>query len=439
MSSCLVERTLTPVAVALCGLVLALSACGQGQPRETSAATYDSTTSSSELASTSTMPESFEDVWTASVAAVDALGPVRVQATRTTEGRVLDEDAPPEWKEAESQTTEVEELLDTPGKRARLTIHESDGIVRTVVVQGRERTTVLSDTIVSVERYVSLEEPDGLPLPLWAGVPPPNLGYADLLGGTEHSGGPLIEGGSVEQLSDGGRMLSWEQSNERGSSSINLLLSEDLLPVRIEQHGEGELEGVMIAYSSTIEYQFEQVASFSDSDFALDLPADAWREAVTYELPLDRPTSERADWGQYWLGEQVGEWLLVQAWHGFHQDNPDLGEGAEPSDEHIWLRYRRPGAESPNEDIQVYVRPLRGRYLEDSRTFAEQRVASGDWQKKEMTVAGQPATAYSGALEGKPSNRADTIDLFLPDAFVTIQLWAPVDPQLVLDSLQPLE
>jgi hypothetical protein len=55
-----------------------------------------------------------------------------------------------------------------------------------------------------------------------------------------------------------------------------------------------------------------------------------------------------------------------------------------------------------------------------------------------MTVAGQPATVYSGALEGKPSDRIDSIDLFLPDAFVTIQLWAPVDPQLVLDSLRSL-
>lgn len=91
------------------------------------------------------------------------------------------------------------------------------------------------------------------------------------------------------------------------------------------------------------------------------------------------------------------------------------------------------------EDIQVYVRPLRSRHLEDSRIFAEQRVASGDWQKKEMTVAGRSTIVYSGALEGKPSDRADTMDLFLPDAFVTIQLWAPVDPQLVLESLQPLD
>jgi hypothetical protein len=243
----------------------------------------------------------------------------------------------------------------------------------------------------------------------------------------------------VEQLPGGGRRLSWEQSNERGSSSFNLLLDQDLLPVRIEIQGQGEFDGVTMEYAEAIEYQFEEVSSFSDSDFALDLPADAWRQGVIYELALDHPLSERADWGQYWLGEQVGEWLLVRAQHDFHEDNPDLGEGAEPSDEFVFLTYERPGAESPNEDIQVYVRPLRGRYLEDTRTFAEQRVASGDWQKKEMTVAGQPATAYSGALEGKPSDRIDSIDLFLPDAFVTIQLWAPVDPQLVLDSLQRLE
>ncbi len=89
--------------------------------------------------------------------------------------------------------------------------------------------------------------------------------------------------------------------------------------------------------------------------------------------------------------------------------------------------------------IQVMVRPLRGRYFEDSLTFADQRVASGDWVRQEMTLAGQPATVYSGALEGGADDRIDSIYVFLPDAFVDVQVWAPVDPQLVLEALSPVE
>ena len=179
--------------------------------------------------------------------------------------------------------------------------------------------------------------------------------------------------------------------------------------------------------------------SFSDSDFILEIPADAYREGVTYELSLERPWSEQADWGQYWLGSQVDEWPLTRAEYAIHEGDPDLGSGAEPGDEGVFLFYDRPGATSPNEMIQVMVRPLRGRYFEDSRAFAEERVASGDWVRREMTLAGRPATVYSGALEGGADDRIDSIYVFLPDAFVDVQVWAPVDPRLVLEALSQVE
>lgn len=84
------------------------------------------------------------------------------------------------------------------------------------------------------------------------------------------------------------------------------------------------------------------------------------------------------------------------------------------------------------------VRPLRGRYHEDSLTFAEQRVAAGDWTRREMTLAGQPATVYSGSLDGAADDRIDSIDVYLPDAWIDINVWAPVDPQLVLEALTPV-
>ena len=91
MSRLLMKKMAVVAAISVWSLILVISACGQGQPQETSSTTPDSTTTSSELASTPTVPESFEEVWAASVAAVDALGPVRVHVIRTTEGRVLDE------------------------------------------------------------------------------------------------------------------------------------------------------------------------------------------------------------------------------------------------------------------------------------------------------------------------------------------------------------
>jgi hypothetical protein len=334
-------------------------------------------------------------------------------------------------------------------------VRESDDLVRTIVVNGRERFTVLDASrgrggaLVSYGRYVALEPPAGLPLHLWAGnAVSPTQGYADLLedtvaGASESAATPAetpaMAGGTVEQSENGGYRLSWERSSEGGTSSMSLFLDASYLPVRIEIQGEGDLEGVQIEYSSTIDYRFEQQASFADADFAIDLPVDYWREGDTYELSLARPWSDLADWGQYWLGPQMADWVLVQAEHSQHHDNPDLGAGAEPSEEFVFLLYDRPRAGSDNENIQMMVRPLWGESVEHSRTFAEQRVASGDWVRRELTVAGQPATAYSGALEGGADDRADTIYLFLPDAMIDVQVWAHVDPLVVLEAIRRVE
>jgi hypothetical protein len=248
----------------------------------------------------------------------------------------------------------------------------------------------------------------------------------------------------VERREAGGLRLSWDRAAKGVTSTLSILLNSDHLPVRIEMAvegtpEEGELQGIAIEYSTTIEYAYQPVASFSDSDFVLDVPAGAYREGVTYELSLERPWSEQADGGQYWLGEAVGDWKLTTAEYALHENSPDLGSGAEPRDEGVFLIYSRPDKTSPNENISMMVRALRGRYFEDSLTFAEQRVASGDWVRQEMTLAGQPATVYSGALEGGADSRIDSILAFLPDAFVNIQVWAPVDPLLVLETMSLVE
>ena len=431
----------------LVGTSAGLWGCGvEPAPGGSESAPPSSTKGSTEAPATPT----FEEAWAASLAALEALGPTRVTIVETTEGHVTGDEIPPEQSSLGTQSKRAEQLLDVAGGRARLTVHRSDGWVETTVVNGREKTTTSGGSLttstaglVSVSRYISVEPPSGLPLPLWVGnaVGP---GYADLFQDEENGAGSMPTEGKVERWEDGGTRLSRDRATKGITSNLSIILNSDHLPMRIEITGEGtpeegELQGIGIEYSMTIEYSYQPVASFSDSDFVLDVPPGAYRESVTHELSLERPWSEQVDWGQYWLGEAVGEWKLTRAEHALHEESPDLGFGAAPRDEGVYLTYERPDKTSPNESISMFVRPLRGRYFEDSRTFAEQRVASGDWVRQEMTLAGRPATIFSGALEGGADSRIDSIYVFLPDAFMNIQVWAPVDPLLVLETLSPVE
>jgi hypothetical protein len=443
-------RFLTLVAVLfsllLVGTSLALWGCGA----DPSSVTFEPAPVSSPVTS-AVAPEapSFEEAWSMSLAALEALGPTRVSIVETIEGRAQGEEIPLEQSDFGPQTEEAEQLFDVAQGRARLTVHTSDHMVKTTVVHRNERTSTMSQPssnsdFVSVSRYISLQAPEGLPLPLWAGnAVSPTEGYPDLLEQSESGGSIEASDGTVEQADDGSARLSWQHFANGVTSASTLLLDADHLPVRLETAAngtpeEGDLQGITIEYTMTIVYEYEQVASFTDSDFLLDVPPGAYNEGVTYELALDRPRSAQADWGQYWLGPQLGEWPPTRAEYAVHGGSGPYSEG-EPSDEAVFLLYDRPNAASPNDDIQVITRPLRGRYLEDARTFAEQRVTSGDWVRREMTLAGQPAMVYSGALEGGADDRIDSIYVFLPDAFVNIQVWAPIDPLVVLGALSPVE
>jgi hypothetical protein len=442
---------MTSATVVLSVLLLGASAALWGCGTETPSTTAEPSPVSSVTASTAGPADlSFEETWAASLAALEGLGPTRVSIVETTQGQATGDEIPPEQSTFGPQTEEAEQLLDIPGGRARLTVHTSDQMVRTTVVRGKEQMSTISQPmtnsdLVSVSRYISLEAPEGLPLPLWAGnAVGPTQGYADLFAANTSGAGRPPADGKVEPQPDGSLKLTWEHSAKGMTSARALVLDSNQLPVRVEIAAEGtpeegDLQGVHLEYSTTIEYQYEQVASFSNSDFSLDAPANAYREGVTYELWLVRPRSERAEWGQYWLGEAVGDWKLTRAEYALHEDSPELGSGAEPRDEGVFLIYERPDKTSPNENIQMIVRKPEGRYFEDARKFAEDRVASGDWQRQEMTLAGQPATLYSGSLECGADSHIDSMYVFLPDAFVNIQVWAPVNPLLVLEALSAIE
>lgn len=442
------------VCLLLAGAGVCLWSCGAEPAAEPDATTSTGAPDTAAATAVPALP-SFEEAWTASLAALETLGPTRVKIVETTQGRVAGEGIPPEQSVFGPQTEEAEQLFDIAGGRARLTRQTADRMTKITVVQGRERTTVTSQPMmdsdwVSVSTYISLEKPKGLPLPLWAGsAVGPTEGYADLLTGLRSgvegaaSEGTILEG-TVEQREDGGMRLSWQRAYRGVASAMSLSLDSAYLPVRIELAGagtptEGDLQGMSVEYTTTIVYEYERVASFSDSDFVLDIPAGAFREAVTHELALEHPWSGQADWGQYWLGNRLEEWPLTRAEYAIHGGGQDHGGGAEPGDEAVFLLYDRPEAVSPNENIQVMVRPLRGRYYDDSLAYAEQRVAAGDWARRDMTLAGRSATVYSGTLEGGADDRIDSIHVYLPDAWVHVQVWAPVDPLLVLGALRPVE
>lgn len=345
---------------------------------------------------------------------------------------------------------------------ARLTVHEADGRVETIVVNGREKLTLdnlptpsaRTNVFATCARYVSLKDPSGLPLPLWAGnMVSPGQGYADIFGSAFNKAGDNARAGVTEEksgtstdetscraekLENGGWRLISEHSTENGKSTLTIVLDSKYLPVHLEVEGTGEVEGTRIEYSGSLDYTFQNLVCFTAADFTLDVPDNCWQQTLTYELVTERPWSEQADWGQYWLGKQIGGLVLAKAEHTIYREKRDPGAGAEFTDEFIRFSYQKPGAGS-KESIEVMLRPLRGRQVEDSRTSAEQRVTSGDWVKRELTLADARAVAYYGALEGGPNDRADTMCVFLPDCWIDVMIQAPLTPQQILEAFRRVQ
>jgi hypothetical protein len=326
-------------------------------------------------------PPSFDGVFARSLEALETLGPTRVRAVQTVEMHLSGADVPPEQANS-VQTEEAELLLDVARKRARLTVHTSDRMVRTTVVDGNERISTTSRLMgaseyVSFSRRISLEPPRGLPLPLWAGnAVSPTEGYSELFTGGERpydDGDEVITDRTLEQAPDGSATLSCRRTSTEGKAVITLLLDADLLPVRIDLRGQGTIQGTQIAYSLSIEYTYKPVGSFSEADFVLEAPANASTEEIIYELDVAHPWSDRARWGQYWLGGEIDGWPLRSAEHTVHED-----------DEAVVLLYDGP----------------------------------------------------AGGVGGDP---VDTIYIFTPSAFVLVNVWTPsVRLQEVLDALRQI-
>ena len=74
----------------------------------------------------------------------------------------------------------------------------------------------------------------------------------------------------------------------------------------------------------------------------------------------------------------------------------------------------------------------------DARQLGQQEVDLGVWTNRRPTVAGKQATVYMGPAEASKSGGVDSVYVFLPDAFIDVDLWDLADPQTVLDAIQDL-
>jgi hypothetical protein len=229
----------------------------------------------------------FDDVWNGSVAALRALGPTQITITQMADGQIQSSSVSPSTTLGGPQTTRAEELLDTARARARLAVYTADGGHRLfTVVNGKQRLDIDIDLSSSAKapatRTTSLEAPTGPALPLWAGnAVAAGQGYSDLL--------PTEAGGAVSatQVTDygagGEKRLTWQRTSDTGTESLTVTLDADLLPVRVQVSGQSEVEGTKVGYFITIEYRFEAVASFPDSDFSVEVPSYATLAGSTPE------------------------------------------------------------------------------------------------------------------------------------------------------------
>lgn len=374
--------------------------------------------------------ESFDDLRAASVAAVNALGAVRVSISQTVNVVAVDGDSTLSSGGQGTFKTTAEQWLDPAAGRARLTVHTSEQHVITTTVNGRDQLAIdvdpLSSAKATATRTVRAKVPAGLPLPLWAGDA--GQDYTDLL----VHGSPSEK--RVTDLADGaGTQLSWRQTWDPaiGDLTVTVTLDADLLPTRIDLTGQGGIAGARVERMVVIDYRFERGATFADTDFSMDLPESAFLVGTMYESPLDDPYTERADWGQYWLGPVMGDWSIRTA---LFETRPT---GSAPDDEYITLTYTRAGAGSPTEEIRLLVLPPDAVTAADTRQLCEQQVTLGDWTKREITVAGKPATVFTGAADSADA-RVDAVCIFLADAFIDIDLWDLADPETVLDAVMPV-
>jgi hypothetical protein len=229
---------------------------------------------------------------------------------------------------------------------------------------------------------------------------------------------PEAQDAHMEALDEGGWRLTETRTPLESSSSggeqlpitkvhYSVEIGANYLPRKMAMRMEGEA-----GLSADIEwtYTFEEIPPLTSEQVAIDPPENTILGGTTYDLPFDNPQSEHADWGQYWLGEEVAGHRLRMAQHMIFEPDPSY----EPRQEGIQFVYDRPGEHNDNKNIQLRVMALD----EDKANHA--RTALANREPERRTLAGEPAEVYPG---GTAYGLRDKYEIFFPDAYVILQLW----------------
>jgi hypothetical protein len=370
------------------------------------------------------------------VDAVNGLGPTRIAITQAVTVKATDSGGSLSPDELGTFVTTVEELLDPANKRGRYVVTSPDRRRSEWTVNGRDQMSVLTADLAAstkspASRTTLGSAPKGLPVPLWAGSRDNSFDDYTYL---TQIGSPWDQ--QVERESGGAHTFltwrrEWEGDGASGTDTVKLTLDAGFLPVRVDVTGLGTLSGTPVERTTVIEYQIQTGAVFADSEFSIDLPAYAYLESWGQQ---DTPADDT--WGQYWLGLEMGEWSVKT---GRLNILPDVSSADKESATFTYERLYPSGDDTgAYQTFTVKVTPLGARAAGSARQLGEQQVKLGNWTRTEAQVAGQPATVYAKPATGQDAGHPALLYLFLPDAFITIDLGGLVDAQQVLAAITRL-
>lgn len=385
--------------------------------------------------------QEFADAWKASVAAVNKLGPTRIAVTQTMTVTALGSGGTLSAEKLGTFVWAAEELLDPAKKRAHLAYTAPDGSRYERTVDGRDEMIVNIASMAAsskspASRFVSEASPSGLAIPLVAGARDTAVDDYAYLSDIGRPSDQQVERGA----GDTGTYLTWQREwtgdDTTGSDTVKLTLGADGLPVRIDITGVGTISETRVERVTSIEYQIEKDAVFQDSEFSVDLPAYAYLSFWGQRESSEHPATDDK-WGQYWLGLSVGDWSLKTGRIDIVPDvfSPDK-ESASFTYERLYPAYDLAGFHLT---FDMKVTPRTAKAADAARQLGEQQAGLRNWSRSEATIAGQKATVYTKPAAGADAAHPGSLYVFLPDAFITIDLGGLVEAQQVLAAITRLE
>ncbi len=401
-------------------VLLALSACGSASR----SASTTAGTAADPIPATLTADSSPEEVRQGVLAALERLGPVRVEATVSADlGPLTDE-------------RRAVQLLDPERHLARETVTRSRGPTEETSVIGTETLHVMGEGAdAQVFRSVSLRPTDGLPLPLY-NVP------AELLESAQATGATRQADGSWELVLGPPATPRGSEAGAGDLENLLLVVGPDLLPVRTERTikytsgggtagPDGTTNSRQSEETSTerVEYQIAPIDGLEEQDVRLSLPAGYHVTQLSTELPVDRPRAD-VSWPQYWLGSAFLDLRLQRA--ALVVTNPD---GANRSEATTSV-YKASALPAWTQSIQLFSHPRQPGEPDDWERMSEPPLP-GD-TTEETTVAGRTATVHTRIVS--TPMEAFVVQILFPDVSVQIQAYGlpPEAAKTVLAQLREM-